>query len=476
MSLLSKPQGSLVRSVGLFSATMLTVSIIIGSGIYKKVAPMSAELLSGDLVLFCWVLAGLITLSGALSNAEVAGLLADSGGEFVYFQKIYNRFFAFLFGWASFTVIRSAATSSIAYVFAQSFNSLVTLPVLPEAWGNMTVLGVFTPFDNFGVKILAVVLILVLSYNNHKGLNAGELVSKVVILVVVVSVFLIIILGLSVGGGSLGNFNTPSVNFVDRSWLDSTFISSLFAALVAAFWAYEGWSVTGFIGGEIKNPNRNLPLAIMMGVSLVMVIYVSINFTYLYILPIDEIIAAHTSQNTIAAVAVVRHFLGGTGAMVIAVLIVITTLGCTNANILGPARLYYAMAREGLFFKGAADVHPTYHTPSKSIWMQAVWASLLVFSGSFDQLTDMLVFASFIFYGATTIGVFILRKRMPDAPRPYKAWGYPIVPALFVLFCAALVVITILGKPREALLGLGLIASGVPFYWYWNRGKKTGAL
>ncbi len=469
MSATPKPQGTLVRSIGLLSATILTVSIIIGSGIYKKVAPMSAELMSGDLVLFCWVMAGLITLSGALSNAEVAGLLAESGGEFVYFQKIYNRFFAFLFGWASFTVIRSAATSSIAYVFAQSFNSLITLPVLPESVAHITVLGIFTPFDNFGVKILAVILILILSYNNHRGLKSGELLSKVVLIIVLVSIFFIIVLGLSIGGGSFENFNTPAQHYVQRSWFDNTFISSIFAALVSAFWAYEGWSVTGFIGGEIKNPHRNLPLALMMGVSIVMVIYVSINFTYLYILPIDDIIAAHTSQNTIAAVAVVRHFLGGTGATIIAALIVITTLGCTNANVLGPARLYYAMAKDRLFFKAAADVHPEYNTPSKAIWMQAAWAGLLVFSGTFDQLTDMLVFASFIFYGATTLGVFILRKRMPDVHRPYKAWGYPVIPAIFIVFCGALVVITILGKPREALLGLGLIASGVPFYWYWNR-------
>jgi APA family basic amino acid/polyamine antiporter len=183
----------------------------------------------------------------------------------------------------------------------------------------------------------------------------------------------------------------------------------------------------------------------------------------------DELIAVHQTQNTIAAVAVVGHFLGNTGAFLIALLVLLTTFGCTNTTLLGPPRLYYAMAKEGMFFKSAAYIHPKYNTPSKAILFQAVWSSVLVFSGSFDQLTDMLIFAAFIFYGATTLGVFILRKKMPDAPRPYKAWGYPIVPALFIIFCIALIIITLIGKPREALIGLALIASGLPFYWYWSK-------
>lgn len=464
-----KTQGHLLRSLGLFSAFVLTVSSVIGSGVYKKVAPMSDYMMSADLVLLAWVLAGIITLCGTLSNAEVASLLADSGGEFVYFKKIYNKFFAFIFGWTTFTVIRSAAVASIAYVFSQSVNSLVTLPVLPEAWASFSVLGVFTPFDNFGVKVLTVLLIIGLSYNNYIGLKFGEGLSKAVLVIVVVSIFLIIALGLTIGGGSMDTFRTPATGFVERSWFDMGFVQSLFAALLAAFWAYEGWSATGYIGGEIKNPNRNLPLALVLGVSFVMVVYVAINFTYLYVLPIDEIIAAQKSQNTIAAVAVIRHFLGDGGALAIAVLIIITTFGCTNTTLLGPPRLYYAMAKEGLFFKSASYIHPKYNTPSTAIWIQAVWSSILVFSGSFDQLTDMLIFAAFIFYGATTVGVFVLRKRMPDVPRPYKAWGYPVVPIVFILFCLALIVITLQAKPREALIGLALMASGLPFYFYWNK-------
>src|SRR5688500_1068094 len=324
------PQGKLVRSVGLFSAFILTVSSVIGSGVYKKVAPLSGEFLSADLVLLCWGLAGVITLCGALSNAEIASMLADSGGEYVYFRKIYNRFFAFIFGWTSFAVIRSAAAASIAYVFAHSFNSLITLPVLPESWEQFSVLNVFTPFDNFGVKALTVLLLIGLSYNNYIGLKFGEGLSKTVTLLVVISIFLIVVLGLTIGGGSMANFQTPASNFMPLSLSDPVFIETVFAALLAAFWAYEGWTSTGFIGGEIKNSHRNLPLALVFGILFVIAVYLCINFTYLYVLPIEQLIAVHNSENKIAAVEVVRSFLGTPGALSMAILILITTFGCTN--------------------------------------------------------------------------------------------------------------------------------------------------
>lgn len=470
--LMSQPQGQLVRSLSLFAAFMLTVSSVIGSGIYKKVAPMSVELLSPSLVLLCWVLAGLITLFGALSNAEIASMLADSGGEYVYYRKIYNRFFAFLYGWTSFTVIRSASLASIAYVFSQSFHALVPLPEFPESIANFSVLGVFTPFHNFGVKALTIALIVVLTIINYRGLKGGEGLSRYVLILVTAVITLIVILGLTVGGGSLANLQTDATGYTDVPWYDSGFVQAMFAALLAAFWAYEGWSTTGYLGGEIHNPNRNLPLALVFGVLFVMGVYVIVNFTYLYVLPIDQIVEVGKTQNTIAAVVVVQHILGNPGVLFISLLIILTTFGATNTTALMPPRLYYAMAKEGVFFKGAAYIHPKFNTPSTAFVIQAIWASVLVLSGSFDQLTDMLVFASFIFYGATTLGVFILRRRMPEAPRPYKAWGYPVIPALFILFCVALIFITLIGKPREALLGLGLMFTGVPFYYYWTRGTN----
>ena len=280
---------------------------------------------------------------------------------------------------------------------------------------------------------------------------------------------LVAVLGLTIGGGSMANLSRVSQQVPVPGLWSMDFISHFFTAMLAAFWAYEGWTSTGYLGAEIRDANRNLPLALVSGVAFIIAIYLLMNFTYLYVLPVDAIIDAHRSQNTIAAIAVVKSFLGGSGAVFMSVIILFTTFGATNSTVLPPPRLYYAMARDGVFFQLAAYVHPKYRTPSKALLLQAGWASLLVLSGSFDQLTDMLVFASFIFFAAVTIGVFVLRIREPETPRPYKAWGYPVIPAIFILFCLVLIIVTLTTKPREALLGAGLMLTGIPFWWYWNR-------
>ena len=475
---MEKQQGQLIRSLTLGAATILVVSSVIGSGVYKKVAPMSEQLMSPDLVLWAWILAGVISLCGALSNAEIAGMMAGAGGEYVYFRRIYGRFMAFLWGWSTFAVIKTAAVASIAYVFTQSLNAIVPLPHLPEYIENIEFL-VFKPFENAGVKGVTIGLILALTFLNTRGLKGGAALSTWITRLVILGLSLIVLSGLFFGGGSFTNFNTPSENFVSRDWTDFELIKAMFAALLAAFWAYEGWNTVGFLGGEIQNPHRNLPLALFSGMLIIIGAYVVVNFTYLYVLPIDNIINVHQTQNEIAAVAVVRHFAGNTGAVLISIVILITTLGCTNATILMPPRVYYAMAKDGLFFRRAAEIHPKYHTPNPALWIQGVWACLLVLSGSFDQLTDMLIFAAFFFYGATAFGVFIMRRREPDAERPYKVWGYPLVPGLFVLFCAALIIITCINHPREAALGVVLMLTGIPFYWYWsinspNRSSRQG--
>lgn len=433
---------------------------------------MSSELLSPDLVLWAWLLAGVISFCGALSNAEIAGMMADSGGEYVYFRKIYGRFMAFLWGWSTFAVIKTAAVASIAYVFSQSFNAIIPLPHLPESIENLE-FWVFKPFENAGVKALTISLILVLTFLNTRGLRGAAALSTWITRLVIVGLLGIVVSGLVWGGGSWQNVQTPASTYVEHSWTDFVFIKAMFTALLAAFWAYEGWNTLGFIGGEIKNPNRNLPLALFSGMLVIIGAYLLVNFTYLYVLPMDQMVGVHQSQNDIAAVAVVRHFAGGTGATLISIIILISTLGCTNATILMPPRVYYAMAKDGLFFSSAARIHPKYHTPNPALWIQGAWACLLVLSGNFDQLTDMLIFAAFFFYGATAFGVFVMRRREPDAERPYRVWGYPLVPALFVLFCATLIVITCITHPREAGLGVLLMLTGVPFYGWWNRSKKA---
>jgi basic amino acid/polyamine antiporter, APA family len=467
-----KEQGSLRQSLTLGSAMILVISSIIGSGIYKKVAPMAAELQSPSLVLLCWGFAGLITLFGALSNAEVAGMLADAGGEYVYFKRIYGRFMGFIYGWSVFSVIKSATVASIAYVFAHSFNSIVVLPHLPNVMEHLTFLGIFKPFDNFGVKAFTILVILGLTFLNTRGLRGGALLSSNITKMVIGGLTLIVISALIFGNGHISNITTNSSTYIHRNWYDFDLIKGMFGAMLAAFWAFEGWNSIGFLGSEIKNAKRNIPLSLFGGVSIILIIYLVVNFTYLYILPIDQLIDVFKSQNGIAAIAVVGHYAAGIGVTLLTILILITVLGCTNSTILMPPRIYYAMAKDKLFFPKAAEIHPRYNTPNYALWIQAIWASLLVLSGSFDQLTDMLVFAAFLFYGATTLGVFIMRIREPKLERPYKVWGYPVVPAFFLLFCAALILITFVTKPREAFLGILLILTGIPFYLFW-RNKKS---
>ena len=456
----------LAQSLGLGYVIVVVIGNIIGSGVYKKIAPMAAELHSSGWVLIAWIVGGLITLFGALSNAEVAGMLADTGGDFVYYKKIYNRFFAFIYGWSLFAVIQTAAISSLAYVFAQSFNNILDLPVIFGSLSQFSIAGVFFPFEGFTVKLTAIILILLLTLVNIKGIKTGAGVSKLILILVFSGLFLIIAFGL----GSTHSHPFQSFNFTSDSQAPVT-ISTFFTAMLASFWAYQGWASVGFIGGEVREAKHNIPKGIVAGVFMVIAIYLLVNVPYLSLLSIPQLEQIYQSGNQIAAIEAVRSFWGDNGALFISFLILVTTLGCTNATILASARPYYAMAHENLFFKSAGALNKA-NTPANSLFYQGIWASVLVLSGSFDQLTDMIIFAVFIFYGATSLAVFILRRRMPDAPRPYKVWGYPIVPAIFILFCIVLVFNTIFTRPREAIIGLTLIFSGVPVYWFLNRKKS----
>jgi basic amino acid/polyamine antiporter, APA family len=456
-------QKNLVRTLGMGYVVIFVVANIIGSGVYKKIAPMAAELHSSVWILLAWIVAGIITLFGALSNAEVAGLLADTGGEFVYLKKIYNRFFAFMYGWSLFTVIQTATISSLAYVFAQSLNSIIHIPAIFSSLQNFTIGAVFFPFQDFGVKLIAILLILILTGLNISGLKSGAGVSKVIMLLVFTGLLIIIIFGLT----SVTNRPSNIMDFKELTTRTVT-LSAFYTAMLGAFWAYQGWVSVGFIGGEVKDPTRNIPKGIVTGVFIVILIYLLVNVTYLTLLSIPRLVQINEPGNQIAAVEAVRSFWGTGGVMFISLLILVTTLGCTNASILTGARPYYAMAREKLFFRGIEKINNA-SVPSNSLLWQGIWASVLVLSGTFDQLTDMIIFAVFIFYGATTLGVFILRRRMPEAHRPYKVWGYPVVPAVFILFCIGLFFNTIITRPREAVIGLILIFSGIPVYYYLKR-------
>jgi APA family basic amino acid/polyamine antiporter len=437
--------------IGVSAATFLVVSVIIGSGVFKKLAPMSQTLGSPLLVILCWVLAGFISLAGALSTAEMVSMFPNSGGEYFYFQKIYGRFFSFMYGWASFTVIKTASISALAYIFSQSLLSL--FPSLNSA--------------ALIIKLVASLLIIILTLLNYRGATFASKLSTVLTYLMLISIASFIVIGFSSSQGSISNITTASHSLNTPIVEGFSLLKALFVASLGAFWGYEGWNGIAYIGEEIKNPKKNIPLALGVGTFIVMTCYVLLNIVFVYILPIDFFI--QLTPNKIAAVEVAGKLSGHIGMILVASLIVLTTLNSTNSTILTSARMMYAMARDKLFFYKAASVHPKYNTPDIALFIQAFWAIVLIFSGSFDQLTDMLVFASFIFYGSTALGVILLRVKHPEYERKYKVIGYPWVPGLFLLFCSSLFVITIINKPYEAIWGLSLIASGFPVYLWLNR-------
>ena len=437
--------------IGVSAATFLVVSVIIGSGVFKKLAPMSQTLGSPLLVILCWVLAGFISLAGALSTAEMVSMFPNSGGEYFYFQKIYGRFFSFMYGWASFTVIKTASISALAYIFSQSLLSL--FPSLNSA--------------ALIIKLVASLLIIILTLLNYRGATFASKLSTVLTYLMLISIASFIVIGFSSSQGSISNITTASHSLNTPIVEGFSLLKALFVASLGAFWGYEGWNGIAYIGEEIKNPKKNIPLALGIGTFIVMICYVLLNIVFVYILPIDFFI--QLTPNKIAAVEVAGKLSGHIGMILVASLIVLTTLNSTNSTILTSARMMYAMARDKLFFYKAASVHPQYNTPDIALFIQAFWAIVLIFSGSFDQLTDMLVFASFIFYGSTALGVILLRVKHPEYERKYKVIGYPWVPGLFLLFCSSLFVITIINKPYEAFWGLSLIASGFPVYLWLNR-------
>lgn len=455
---------SLQPKLGLRAASFLVISVIIGSGVFKKIAPMAEELGTPWLILLCWFIAGIVSLAGALCTAELVSMYPNSGGEYNYFQKIYGRFFSFLYGWASFAVIKTASISALAYIFAQSLNSLFPLPVIDS---DVPFLGLHL-FENLSIKLLASLLIVLLTLLNYRGVQFAEKLSSILTYAMLIAIAFFLVVGFNSDKGSMSNLTNAATNASTtlNGW---TLVKAMFLASLGAFWGYDGWNNIAFIGEEIKNPKRNLPLALGLGTLGVMAVYVLINFVFLYVLPIDYFIQLNETPNKIAAVEVAGQISGPLGMVLVACLILVTTLNSTNSSILMSARMLYAMARDKTFFNQAASVHPTYNTPDKALFIQAAWAVLLVFSGSFDQLTDMLVFAAFLFYAATAFGLMYLRIKAPTADRGYKVIGYPIVPVLFLLFCITICAMTLINQPFEAMMGLVLIASGLPVYWWLGR-------
>lgn len=454
----------LKQKLGLFSAIMVVVSAMIGSGVFKKISNMSAELGQVNWVLFAWAVAGGITLIGSLCNAEVAGLIPKSGGQYVYFSKIYGRFFSFLFGWASFSVIQTATAASVAYIFAESLNSILNLQNVLGSLNEFTLfsLGDFSiqPFNNFNVKIIAILLISFLTWMNYRGVEYGEKISNVLGVTVIIGILIIIIFGV---------FNSSQpLNEIAQSpnAIKEISISTFFAAMMSAFWAYEGWNNVGYLSGEIKNPKKNVPMAFLFGTSIVIMLYLLVNWAYFQINGIN--FYSQLENGKIAAVESLNT-VWKYGGFLISILIVISTFNSTNNSVMSAARIYHAMANDGLFIPSAGKTHPKYKTPHLSLIYQWIWCIVLILSGSFDLLTEMLVFVAFIFYGCGALGVIILRKKMNEVERPFKVPLYPILPIIFVIFSFVLVILTLINAPVQSLIGMGLVILGIPLYLYYNK-------
>jgi basic amino acid/polyamine antiporter, APA family len=468
----------LAKSLGLRTCVSLVVGGIIGSGIFMKPGIMASELGSPELLVVVWVCAGIITLFGALSNSEVAAMMPETGGQFIFFKSMYGDFFAFLYGWAAFAVINTAGNASIAYVLGTYTEYFVTLPrfdadVERSISFPIPFIGTIFPLQNFGVKSVTILVVVLLTAINYRSTRSGGNVQVVFTFLKVMAMATIIFGLLFAGKGHLSNFFEDSKVISHEGW---AFIAAIIAATSGAFWGYDGWNNITFVAGEIKDPQRNIPKSLLLGLLICIVTYGMITLAYEYVLPIDRI-AGSAMVASDAAVVV----MGAAGGGIIALMVIISTFGTTNANILATARVTFAMAQDKQFFSFAGKVHPSFQTPGNALLLQGAWTSVMVLSGSFDMLTDMLIFVSWFFYGMSALGVFVLRRKMPDRERPYKVWGYPFVPAIFVAFTFFFLAVTLAsdiylyqaGKSMliNSLLGLLLTALGVPLYWYFKSRK-----
>lgn len=450
-----KPVG-LRRDLGVWSATSLVVGSVIGSGIFLVPAMMIQRVGSPDLVFLVWVFGGLLSLAGALSYAELSSALPEAGGEYVYLREAYGPLWGFLYSWTITWVGKSGSIATLAtgfvYYLANFLPKLdgvahsIGLPVGPKGG----------PLEITYGQWVATGLILVLGLVNYYGVKLGGRVQVAFTVTKVGLIGVLIFVGLFFGAGSAANFGS--------SIPAAAGVTGFFAALVGALWAYDGWNNVSMVSSEIKDPQRNLPRALVSGTVTVIVVYLLTNAAYFYVLPAAEVAASDR-----VAATMMRSIVGEFGSAAVSVAAMISMFGALNGTILAGARVPYAAARDGLFFRRLAYVHPGHRTPSISILAISGWAALLVFSGRFEQLFTYVIFAEWMLYGLATAGVLVLRRKRPQMARPYRTPGYPMVPVLFVLVAACLLVSTLVESPRESLMGLAVIVAGLPCYFYWKR-------
>ncbi|MET0394222.1 MAG: amino acid permease [Chitinophagaceae bacterium] len=466
---------ALAKKIGFWSATSVIIGSVIGSGVFMKPASMAAQLGSPLWLAAVWIIAGIFSLLGALVFAEAGAMMPETGGVYVYFRRMFGDFTAFLYGWAAFSVINTAAVAAIAFVCAQYANDFLHLPRFGETSEAMALriplIGDLYPLANFGVKLLAVLLVLLLTALNYISVKAGSFF-QVLSTFIKVAVIAALVAGIFFSGqGDIRHFT--QAEHPATGW---GLLSGVIAAMTGAFYAYDGWINATFIAGEIRQPQRNIPRSLAVGVFISMLIYVLVNQAYLYVLPVEKVAGSALVASDAIAVA-----WGQTGGAVVSALIVVCTLGAINGNIMATCRVTYAMGKDRVFLPWAGRTHAKFQTPGNALWLHGIWTCLFIISGSFDMLADMFVFITWIAYGMGAAGIFVLRKKMPDLPRPYRVWGYPLVPLLFIAFSAFYLGVTLWSDVTNYLahrqpvinsvLGLVITATGIPLYYCFRKNR-----
>ncbi len=446
----------LVKGLGLFGATSVSAGTMIGTAIFVVPSVMLREVGSPWMVLGVWAFAGILSLFGAMGYAELGAAIPEAGGEYVYLRRAYGPPLAFLYGWTEFIVAKSGSIAAIATGFAlylAYFFPALTAPV----W-RMRLGGSGFSLGLSGIQVVAAAMILFLSVVNIFGVRGSGALQTTFTAAKLAVLAVLIIFGILLGHGSFANLRAAAGGPVHGG-----IIAAFGLATVSALWGYDGWNNLSMVAGEVKNPQRNLVLGLVAGTILVGAVYILANIAYFYVLPS----AVALKTNTIAADAA-RSFMGTAGGAFIAVGVLVSTFATLNGSILSGSRVPYAQARDGLFPKALARVHPRFRTPVAAIAAQAVVAVLLALSGTYETLYTKVIFSEFLFYALVTAGLFILRRKEPSLPRPYRTWGYPVVPAVFVILAALLLINTFREQRTDSLWGLALVGSGVPAYLLWK--------
>ena len=473
------------QSLGLFDSTMIVVGSMIGSGIFIVSADIARNVGSPFYLLLTWVVTGVLTIIAALSYGELAAMMPKAGGQYVYLKEAYNSMVGFLYGWTLFLVIQTGTIAAVAVAFAKFTGVLI------PALGEKNILFEISGYSISAAQLLAIASIIVLTMINYRGIRNGKIMQFSFTLTKIVAIAGLIILGLIAATSSgFWSFNfsdmwSASTTILDKNNMITSIheisgfaiVAAIGVAMVGSVFSSDAWNNVTFIAGEIKNPKRNIPLSLFWGVLIVTVIYLLANIAYLALLPLKgtpegaDVLSRgiQFALNERVGVAAAFRIFGDSAAIVMAVLIMISTFGCNNGLILAGARVYYAMANDGLFFKKVSKINK-FSVPGFALILQCIWASILCLSGKYGDLLDYVVFAVLIFYILTIIGLFILRRKRPDADRPYKAFGYPVLPALYILLATALCIDLLIYKPDYTWPGVIIVLIGIPVYFLM---KKT---